>query len=496
MAAVFDNLLFVFSLPDLVLTACLKKTESIGFLPDGRFLMRRKITRTKEGLFAADFTAGCANSPGPGGSGTPGKAEPEKTGTPGKAEPEKPGTPGTGAAESPGIPGTASGKGPGASAAGAAEADDSGSVGKRNTNKPITPDLPEPPMQEVFRFERVLESAYEYLCGGNIILLYVYKNGETFSLMPSETMVRGWAAQDVPALPSAGAAGLFVKRPLPGQIFGRLETILFFDVSKNLLCTRKMIVDVGEKDERVCFWEADSGRFLYSAKTSGKSQRSKQAVYDENTGAFLLWGGRWSHAVFQPMPLPVMPYRSVTAEWRLSHVVTARERLQQEDRLSVFRRQFEACRKKGDVAGMVGIHEKCLAIPGFPGSDSAWRMEDILEKTAARGAFHSLHYVQDPGDFSGEKTPDAGPALPETVVQYDALPAEDGRRRRPYPLCRDHALRFSAEETADGCFSEGPPHRRTDPCTGAISQGFRARIPEGRQYPGSSPAALQPPGRI
>ena len=359
MAAVFYDLLFVFSLPDFALIYCLKKTESIGFLQDGRFLMRRKITRSKEALFTADFTSGITKRPEP------------------------------------------------------AESD-----GTRKQNKAITPDLPEPPMQEIFRFESAVESAYEYLRGENILLLYACKKGEPFSLVPAGTLRGGCSAEDVPALPPASVTEFFEKRPLPGLLFERLDAILFFDASQNLLCTRKKIAHVGEKDERVCFWEADSGRLLYTARTSGKSEASKQAVYDKNNGDLFLCGGPGSYAVFQPMQLPVMPYRSRTAEWRLSHVVAARERLQQEDRLQAFLRQFEACRQKRDVAGMVGIHEECLEISGFSGSGSARRMEDTLEKIAVRGAFHSLHYLQETEGIPGEKAPDVGPSLPETVAQF------------------------------------------------------------------------------
>ena len=359
MVAAFYDLFFVFTLPDLALIYFLKKTESIGFMQDGSFLMRRKITRSKEALFTADFTTGITKRLVPAASGS-----------------------------------------------------------APNQNKAVTPDLPEPPMQEIFRFESAVESAYEYLRGGNILLIYACKKGEPFSLVPAGALRGGCSAEDVSALPPADAAGFFEKRPLPGLLYKRLDAILYFDVSQNLLCTRKSITHVGEKDERVCFWEADSGRLLYTARTSRKSGAAKQAVYDKNDGSFLLWGERGSYAVFQPLQLPAMPYRFRTAEWRLSHVVIARERLQQEDRLRVFLRQFEACRQKRDTAGMVGIHEKCLEIPGFSGSESARRMQDTLEKIAVRGAFHSLHFLKETESTAGEKAPDAGPSLPETVAQF------------------------------------------------------------------------------
>ena len=302
MAAVFEDHVYVFSLPEMILTAELKKAELIGFLQDGRCLMRRKVTRQKEALVFADFSA--VNS---------------------------------------------------------AVNDDGNPAGKTGQSAaPARGQAAEPVMEEIFRFERVLDKSHEYLREGDFFLAYSYsRTGECFYL---DRELR--------------------KKQLSPEVFEKLDPVRYYDSAQKLLCAGS---------GRVFFFDMNTQKCLYSVDTK---RYSREQVYDPAGRRLMLWE-YYSPALFQPLPLPPIPYPSVKAEWRLSHVVSARDRLAQEDQLASFRLQFRDCMKRRDIAEMVRIHESCFAIPGFSGSGTAWRMENTLEQFAARGRLHALRLTEE-----------------------------------------------------------------------------------------------------
>ena len=378
LAAVFQDQVFVLSMPDLKLLAHLKKTEWVGIWRDGRCLLRRKTGRSQAALFLADLRTCLPEASGP-----------ESADGAGKSAQGQAGESGSSAAEDQ--------KGP----------DEAG--------KPV---LREPVMEEVFRFEKPLEEIHEYVRGSNVFLAYLYKtkNAEPFYLDDT-----------------------FTEHPLPRRITDTLGSIPFYDAARGLLCTG------GRSAGRFFFWEAGTLRFLYSVGLrviTGSNGHYDSAVLDEEKERILLWTRR-GYAVFQPLALPSTPLRSRPAEWRLSRVVEARDRLAQEDQLAVYRRQFRKCLKEGDQAGLVEIYQSCLDIPGFSGSETAWNMADTLERTAKRGRIHALHYAAAVG--STPEYPDFGSWVPcgngQTAGYSQDDPAagvrifdRDGNRVRLVPL--------------------------------------------------------------
>ncbi|MDO5476688.1 MAG: serine/threonine-protein kinase [Eubacteriales bacterium] len=297
---------FIFSLPDLTLLASFRKTQMIGFMPDGRCLLRRKVTSAREALFAADPMP-CLDREGESGQAA----------------------------------------------------------------------MPEPDMEELFRFDHAIGDAREYAGEEGVFLAYSCHFAKT-QKKPEKTeyyyLDENWQ-----------------KNPLSARMYKSLENLLFYDAARSLL--------VSADREHVYFQDPVSRRFCYTVKGDC---RFDHASYDREEEKLVLWQSGF-FARWQTVPLPDFSHPFIPADWRLSRVMTAGKRFAMEDSLRAFLRAFTAAEESGNTAEMVRIHEKCLAVPGFPGSGTAMKMEDALEQTAGRGAFHALHYLE------------RGDALPEAV---------------------------------------------------------------------------------
>ncbi|MDO5476667.1 MAG: serine/threonine-protein kinase [Eubacteriales bacterium] len=379
LAVALGDRVLLLSLPDLAQRACLEQTVCIGFLPDGRCLVRRRSVKGRE-------------------------LSPLESGL----------------------------------------EEDAGKIQYRETLafadfRPCLQAGAEPEMEQVYCMENVAESSFEYMRDGHLFLAYA---------------VRGSGRQIY-------LDHLFEEHLLPRRIISQMQSVLYYDRQGLLCtgdkCAKPSLelqrahrlhaMQWNEKPEdiRVYFWQMDPGSSAYDPETAtarsffeamrevlGKSlytvripaangfaavnggagagggaavsdssgsaafRALDRALYDEENRQLLLWeeGGR---VIFQPLQLPDETYIADPAGWRLSRVTATRERLEQEDRFSVFCRQFADCLKEGDTAGMVRIQENCRILPEYPGSRAAWEMESALERTAKRDRIFGIHIMEEGG---------------------------------------------------------------------------------------------------
>ena len=294
----------------------------------------------------------------------------------------------------------------------------------------------EPDMQEVCRFEAPPEEAREYLRGDVFFLAY-----------------------QIPGEGAVYLDEAFGKHTLPFKIWGTMQSVLYYDLYDDrtgLLCTgdgeRAYFWQLDPEDGGGDSVEAVMGRCLYTVGLPGTiekrelnrfrdpgAQRARRdrerarrrrerdrrrgvqaglpdpepqeeemetpesrirsgacgkAVYDGQNGRILirLKGGS---VFFQPLPLPSLPYAVERAAWRLSRIASTGEMLEEEDRLAALYREFEDCRRKGDPAGMVRIHETCLEVTGYAGSLAARGQQDVLERVGKRGRIAAARFAED-----------------------------------------------------------------------------------------------------
>ena len=222
-------------------------------------------------------------------------------------------------------------------------------------------------VREVFRFGRALEKAREYCGPDGVFLSYEYRDrpDECFRL-----------------------DGDFRAVPLRREMFDTLEYIQYYDAAHGFLCSG---------GSRKYYWDTGRQHCLCTFTPGGRySVRGENAVTDIARGRLLLWD-QGSYAVWQPLPLPALPYQARPAEWRLSRVTTAAERLEEESRLGILAKEFERYRLAGETGGMARVHRECLDIPGFSGSRAAVKMEDALEPLARKSALYTVHSGPAPG---------------------------------------------------------------------------------------------------
>lgn len=381
LAAALGDRVLLLSLPDLVQRACLEKTVCIGFLPDGRCLVRRRSVK--------------------GGEVSPLEEKAEES---------------------------------------------AGETLYRETLVladfgPCLRAGAEPEMEQVYCMDDVAAEAFEYLRDGNLFLAYSLRGrGDCFYLDRSfeEHPLPRKLVDTMQSVLYYGWSGVLCtgdKCANPAPFTRRRSDV------------RQRNTGNGPEDIRVYFWqmnpdsseedpESASGRSflelmkgikgdsLYTVKIppaggggAGSSNNAARgggasggdgaagggvikafdrAVFDEEKRQLFLWE-KGSRAIFQPLPLPDEPYTAVPAGWRLSRVAATRDRLEQENRFSAFRRQFADCLKEGDIAGMVRIQENCRILPEYPGSRAAWEMESELERLAKRDGIFAIHVMEEGG---------------------------------------------------------------------------------------------------
>ncbi len=265
---------------------------------------------------------------------------------------------------------------------------------RRETDPTASPALfvmePDGMTHEVFRFERAPEKVREY-CGEKGVFLAYCCEGKAD---PGEA--GGSTDPDCFFLDEN-----FRPVPLAPELFRNRDQTLFYDAAQGLLCTG---------NDRIYIWDLHRQHCLYTVSIPSNS--NVKAVYDEGHRQLLLWcandprnyrfSSRW-----QPLPLPGLPYSSEEAKWRLTRVVSAEERIEEDSVLAAQVRRFEESRERGDVAEMARIHRDCLEIPGFGGSREALQMEDVLEGKAVKNSLRAVRSISNDkvrGKFSGGET--------------------------------------------------------------------------------------------
>ena len=265
-------------------------------------------------------------------------------------------------------------------------------------------------LREVFAFEEELADVCEFEPEGGPILCYRYKDsGEVFRVDDSVLLVDDAAPQpggDEPGMNRRGGlmirggeetpaeadvtaprpGGELRKRPMREALFERLGRPVFCDREKALLYTT-----CGDRRCRLAVWDLNREKCLFTYYVCG------------NVEARNVWDPEKEHMIFiDPgrnvewfeMPLPQQREDAHPAQWRLSHIVTAQRRQEEDSRIAKAEAQFDEAVAAGDTAQAAKIHRNCYEIEGFPVTAAAGKMADYLENHAVKSVLRGMHLIE------------------------------------------------------------------------------------------------------
>ena len=255
--------------------------------------------------------------------------------------------------------------------------------------------------REVFPFEKTLERKTEYGREISPFVSYVYKGtGESFFL-----------------------DGSFQKHPMDPGILPEKEEILFHDPGRHLLATLR-------KSRYVCFWDLERQALIRSVEIGAPN--FYEAVWYPAADELLIWSAA-QESIWQPVSLPRPPCPSSPAMWRLSGIESTGRRLEKQKKMAELAAQFEACRKAGDVPGMITAKREYSdnAVTREEAGEIR-RMQDVLDRAAKRGKIRTVRMVRNDPETPEEPGPGSFPR--------DGAEAERGGE--PLPAAADNAGRY------------------------------------------------------
>ena len=185
--------------------------------------------------------------------------------------------------------------------------------------------------------------------------------------------------------------------------------VLFLDPEKHLLYS--VVSFQSGNDERYVMAVKDSGtlKTLFSVEMGPKTEEgrkklklvTRRVLCDSERKKILTWETQpgktgWGREA---------PFPSVTknepASYRLSEIVTVKERREEDERLTRFLLDFGQADTSKNYGRALDILEKARTVPGFHGSAAAIEMEGEAERFGERFALRTIHQLAE-----GQEMPD------------------------------------------------------------------------------------------
>ena len=188
----------------------------------------------------------------------------------------------------------------------------------------------------------------------------------------------------------------------PGQIN-------FHDPENHLLYSVQTIENSGGKRHLMAIRDSRTLKILFSVEMGRKGQIliPREVLCDRERGRCVTWGTDSTKTLWSREA----PYPSVTknepASYRLSEIVTAKERNLEDERLSGLLRDFRQAESAGNYAQALDIFCEARKIEGFHGSEMAAEMRDAADRFGEKYTLRTIRQIAEsrekPAPFYSEK---------------------------------------------------------------------------------------------
>ena len=162
--------------------------------------------------------------------------------------------------------------------------------------------------------------------------------------------------------------------PVSEPLFEAAKDTCFYDPGRQLLYSGVYMIQV---------WDAEKGEFLFTSQEGLSDFR-----WDESRQAFLSHSNEYVGALSDGIrwmwtPLPRRKENIQPAQWMISHIVTSRKRVSEDERIHTLFEAFERA-TDDDTARAIEIYREARTIEGFAFTEEADYMMEWLDEYAER----------------------------------------------------------------------------------------------------------------
>lgn len=223
--------------------------------------------------------------------------------------------------------------------------------------------------QNVFRFERPLETISENRCEPAPFLYYAFKD-EDSGFYLDET---------------------YQKIDLDKEFFRKMECVRFYAPGLQMIITGS-----GQNTETLTVWDLSEKKELSTVECTSDLWQDQNLLtefsyFDRNLLLCKMGRNEMADVNWYEITLPKRPEDIRTASWRLSHVESFVERLKEEQAIRELHEQF---RKywftDADYHSALKIFRECGQLTAFSGSPESVKMEELLEKKFTKSGLRAV----------------------------------------------------------------------------------------------------------